>query len=629
MPATDEAPRLTPPNGNSATEGSGSKRPRDEIPTPSTPKVAAIGVKKRRIDDAGAAQVTLEQPEPDDDDDNDDKAEVEAAASNALSSHAQTSSPSLPMHAEDAKEESPHIIQSIEVDPNEHQGVLATASKGQEASGATIPKSTAAKAETRQRSPRSPSPIEDSRIPDWKAETRPFNGTLFRHAGSIATAIEAAETSQNGDLFVDGTPQFAIFCDGSSESSRFARFYGDRGGYGVVFRDPYETVDGGAGLSPNRLQPEVFGKDDTWGVKDFVVLNWLSQKTYSSEHAEMCAVSQGLEEVIKRVDHFGPPSSTVKIFSDSAACQDRIARGILVDNKFVAAAGGNNGMTKGSNPYWSRKRKRKEASFSDKHTNPILRTIIWQSHYLSERGCTIEIHWIPRNLTFAAYLADHVAGLWRDASQPVFSQANLPREQRDGIMDKLGEEINEIVRGRSTPPPKGMKGDQKKKRKLLRPSSKKKKDKPYPPKNMLLPKKDAKAKEARAAKIAEARRSFALRPSPSSYQQASSSALAPTAEAPAVSEEPSSHQEHPRPPTLDTFPTWSFQDAAPPRVARAPTPGFCWEIEDEDEIEGGSTRDEHDKQGETSGGEEAGEKENEKRKEKQNESTAEQDDEEC
>lgn len=151
-------------------------------------------------------------------------------------------------------------------------------------------------------------------------------------------------------FFVDGAPQFTIFCDGSSENTRFAQFRGDKGGYGVVFRDPYETVShNDVDLAPNRLKPEFFGKEkeDDRGVDDFVILNWLSRKVYSADHAEISALSQGLDEVTKRVDRFGPPSSTLKIFSDSASCQSRITKGILVGDDFVS--GGKNLVSDDSN----------------------------------------------------------------------------------------------------------------------------------------------------------------------------------------------------------------------------------------------------------------------------------------
>lgn len=173
---------------------------------------------------------------------------------------------------------------------------------------------------------------------------------MFCHHQSPGTAIETAKAAHNEDFFVDGAPQFTIFCDGSSENTRFAQFRGDKGGYGVVFRDPYETVShNDVDLAPNRLKPEFFGKEkeDDRGVDDFVILNWLSRKVYSADHAEISALSQGLDEVTKRVDRFGPPSSTLKIFSDSASCQSRITKGILVGDDFVS--GGKNLVSDDSN----------------------------------------------------------------------------------------------------------------------------------------------------------------------------------------------------------------------------------------------------------------------------------------
>lgn len=57
---------------------------------------------------------------------------------------------------------------------------------------------------------------------------------------------------------------------------------------------------------------------------------------------------------------------------------------------------------------------------------------------------------------------------------------------------------------------------------------------------------------------------------------------------------------------MDTFPTWFFRDPTPPRKVRAPTPGRCWEIEDEDEIEVGIVRNEGGEPGEMDGGGQVG-----------------------
>ncbi|KAL0466511.1 hypothetical protein QR685DRAFT_575157 [Neurospora intermedia] len=474
MEASDATPTRSPYHENRAPETSGSESSRDKTPSQNTTETMTNIAKKRRLDEAGEAQVILGLTEAFDD----STARIVATEPDAIFGYTKAPSNSSPMQDE----------------------------------------------------------VPFANMEEFEAA----NVTTRKHSPRI--------------FFVDGAPQFTIFCDGSSENTRFAQFRGDKGGYGVVFRDPYETVShNDVDLAPNRLKPEFFGKEkeDDRGVDDFVILNWLSRKVYSADHAEISALSQGLDE----------------IFSDSASCQSRITKGILVGDDFVS--GGKNLVSDDSNATT-------EVTFYDKHTNPFVRAIVWQSHYLFERGCTIEIHWMPRNCTFAAFLADHVAGLWRP-EDAVFSQSNLAREERDGIMDKLSEEVNEIVRRRSLPPPNSRPS---KKRKVKRPPSKNKR---------LINMKRAQRKPKASKKPRSANhlntRYFPFRPSPSPYGQPSSSQWVPSNPfppplAPSVSE-PSLHQSHHpseehRVPTLDTFPTWFFRDPTPPRMVRAPTPGRCW-----------------------------------------------------
>ncbi|EGZ78631.1 hypothetical protein NEUTE2DRAFT_135569 [Neurospora tetrasperma FGSC 2509] len=577
MEVSDAAQTRSPYHENRAPETSGSESSRDKTPSQNTTERMANIAKKRRLDEAGEAQVILGLTEAD----VDGRARTEATEYGAVSGHAMAPSKPSPMSHPNAQEKPTHILQSIEVDVIEQQDVVGLPTIEDEVPFANMEDFEATNVTTRKRSPRSPSPIEDPRLPQWKAETRSFKGNMFCHHQSPGTAIETAKAAHNGDLFVDGAPQFTIFCDGSSENTRFAQFRGDKGGYGVVFRDPYETVGhNGVDLAPNRLKPEFFGKEKEkdWDVEDFVILNWLNRKMRSP----------------KRADRFGPASSTLKIFSDPASCQSRINKGILVGDDFVS--GGKNLMSDDSNATSGKKRQRTEVTFYDKHTNPFVRAIVWQSHYLFERGCTIEIHWMPRNCTFAAFLADHVAGLWR-LENAEFSQSNLAREERDGIMDKLSEEVNEIVRERSTPPPNSRPS---KKRKVKRPPSKNKRL----TKNMKRAQKKPKdSKKSRSANNLNAR-SFPFRPSPSPYGQPSSSQWVPSnpfppAPTPSVSEPFLRKDHYPsaehRVPTLDTFPTWLFRDPTPPRMVRAPTPGRYWEIEDENEIEVGIVRNEEDR----------------------------------
>lgn len=132
-----------------------------------------------------------------------------------------------------------------------------------------------------------------------------------------------------------------------------------------------------------------------------------------------------------------PVKSTATIFTDSEFSQHHIKNNILAVNYIQG----------------QRKRKRTpDLPFSKDHILPIVRTIIWQSRWLFEHGCKLQIHWIPRCSTFATRIADHVAGLWR-REDAVYSQGNLARNRRDGILDKLHQDVSDVVRSRSTPPP--------------------------------------------------------------------------------------------------------------------------------------------------------------------------------
>ncbi|EGO51404.1 hypothetical protein NEUTE1DRAFT_51016 [Neurospora tetrasperma FGSC 2508] len=215
------------------------------------------------------------------------------------------------------------------------------------------------------------------------------------------------------------------------------------GGYAVVFRDPYGADKAATTSSSDsaiaRIDLPGSQEQDGISVGDFTIRHWLSHRTFGAAHVEMAALAQALEEVIKRNDQHRPDKSTVKIFTDSDTALARIDRGILnlETNTFAN----------------SLKRKRENKAFFEEHTNPFVRLIVWQSHYLSDRGCTIEMNWMPRNTTLGHSLADHMAGKWKNwrGKDPgdAFNQNYLPRDERDGIMDKLHEEVSAIERART------------------------------------------------------------------------------------------------------------------------------------------------------------------------------------
>ncbi|KAK1776417.1 hypothetical protein QBC45DRAFT_444364 [Copromyces sp. CBS 386.78] len=298
----------------------------------------------------------------------------------------------------------------------------------------------------------SPSPVTDQRISQWKNEKRTFKGTITRERDAMdaAGAAEAARAAQKSPLMVDGEPQFVLFCDGSSvykPGSRELRGSQD-GGYAVVFRDPYDTDKSATARACESAKVTLSHKEDEDGIKieDFTIRNWLSHRTFGAGHCEIAALAQALEEVAKRIDQHHPHASMVKIFTDSDGSLGRLQKGILTFGTTT---------TDGSN---TRKRKHslesmplpdRDTSFYAKITNPFVQVIVWLSHYLSDRGCQIEMIWMPRNTTLGHKLADHMAYKWRKNNPgDAFNQKYLPRSQRDGIMDKLHDEVGPIERER-------------------------------------------------------------------------------------------------------------------------------------------------------------------------------------
>ncbi|KAK3489543.1 uncharacterized protein B0T23DRAFT_422243 [Neurospora hispaniola] len=293
---------------------------------------------------------------------------------------------------------------------------------------------------------RSPSPVADQRISQWRNETRAFKGTITRQSRSVGSAgpAEVARAAQKSALMVDGQPQFVMFCDGSSVYKPVPKTSKD-GGYAVVFRDPYDA-NKAATASASKLATTRFSgprNEDGISIGDFTIRHWLSHRTYGNSHTEIAALSQALEEVTKRIDQHQPDKSIVKIFTDFDGSLSRVQKGILSYETTTTAD--------------SRKRKREltkkeqaDASFFVEHTNPFVQALVWQSHYLSDRGCTIEMHWMPRNTTLGHKLADYMAGQWRRNSDDAFYQKTLPHDQRDGILDKLHGAVGAIERERAS-----------------------------------------------------------------------------------------------------------------------------------------------------------------------------------
>ncbi|KAK3952678.1 hypothetical protein QBC32DRAFT_212017 [Pseudoneurospora amorphoporcata] len=295
----------------------------------------------------------------------------------------------------------------------------------------------------------SPSPVADQRISRWKNEKRTFKGTITRERDAMdsAGAAEAARAAQKSPLMVDGQPQFVMFCDGSSVYKP-GRPKQD-GGYAVVFRDPYDTDKAATARASEsaKVTFQLSGEEDGIKIEDFTIRNWLSHRTFGAGHCEIAALAQALEEVAKRIDQHHPHASMVKIFTDSDGSLGRLEKGILTFGTSMTT----DGNTRKCKHSLEQSLPSRDTSFYAKITNPFVQVIVWLSHYLSDRGCKIEMIWMPRNTTLGHKLADHMAYKWRKNKSPggdAFNQKNLPRSQRDGIMDKLHDEVGPIERER-------------------------------------------------------------------------------------------------------------------------------------------------------------------------------------
>ncbi|KAK1776416.1 hypothetical protein QBC45DRAFT_216447 [Copromyces sp. CBS 386.78] len=151
------------------------------------------------------------------------------------------------------------ILPSIEVEEvrAEYSNATSTASSNNTNTPKVAP---------RQRSVQSPPPASDPRISAWRAEQRTFKGKIVQ--SSALQATRTALAAQKAGLWVKGNPQFAIFCDGSCRSTQVSQFHGTKGGYGVVFRDPYEPDDRDIDLAFNKNQLRSFEESERDGLRE-------------------------------------------------------------------------------------------------------------------------------------------------------------------------------------------------------------------------------------------------------------------------------------------------------------------------------------------------------------------------
>ncbi|KAM7184814.1 hypothetical protein V8F20_012059, partial [Naviculisporaceae sp. PSN 640] len=110
-------------------------------------------------------------------------------------------------------------------------------------------------------------------------------------------------------------------------------------------------------------------------------------EAFSVPQTELTGVACCLEKAIKLLDqHPNFTESRALIFVDADSAHCRIRYGVE------------------GHP---------NQSFHSAHTRPIVKAIIWLSYQLRDRGCPVELHWIPRRIVEPARFADDLAGTWR------------------------------------------------------------------------------------------------------------------------------------------------------------------------------------------------------------------------
>ncbi|KAK3396607.1 hypothetical protein B0T20DRAFT_358005 [Sordaria brevicollis] len=281
----------------------------------------------------------------------------------------------------------------------------------------------------------------DPRLPLWQEEDRDFRGNIIGEYSVLAKS--EAIIASHGPLVVNGVPQLSLFCDGSIVHPPSRGW--NPGGYRVAFRDPFlgttpfvsqvnpmkfataprvqehtqvEAIEGLQALGAQVLS------EDTGPESPVQVANWTTlayaSKTPSIGHIELAAISQALEVAIKLQKEHEPETMKISIFTDSKTAIERLEFGILpLDSD------------EESRFRWS--------------TNPLVRTMVWQSHYLYDRGCTIEIHWNRRCCALGPALADAVASSWKSWERERFCQRDVPAEKKDGILEKLHKWTNDVI----------------------------------------------------------------------------------------------------------------------------------------------------------------------------------------
>lgn len=342
----------------------------------------------------------------------------------------------LPSPAAPLREASPSDADASTLSPNTPPSNVQATFEDESDELASIPR----------RGGRSPLPSGDVRILLWRDENSCLLRRDHHHREEEWEGGKDCPGGTKSPLMVSGRPQFNLFVDGSYRSLHKPREEEERdtfsrGDYGVVFRNPYHSrgddefdhgQNGEAWDNNSNTPLELNVPEDALGRREFNIRSWISHRVYSSRHAELAAISQGLETAIAVAKRQNPSSGvSVTIFSDSKDVINRIARPpISADME----------MTDG-----------------DAMSMPLVRVIVWQSHYLADEwNCEIKLRWLPRCCVLAHKLADYVAEWWRgpdklesgDGTAIVFQQKDRPVWHRDGILDTLHQDLERCRQNR-------------------------------------------------------------------------------------------------------------------------------------------------------------------------------------
>lgn len=180
--------------------------------------------------------------------------------------------------------------------------------------------------------------------------TDDFKGRII-----IETDREQAKTSARAaeavpDV-VGGVLQLPFFCDRSIEGKPESGHQGRRGGYAVVYKQPFAPQ----------------------GTLTLGSRGWWSSWLYSSQHSEISGISQSLETAIGLAKDFHRKrgasfqSLRVRVFTDSTNPLGRKDLGLGAPRNFF-----------------------------NEHTEPFVRKIQQQFRVLDNLGCELELRWLPR-----------------------------------------------------------------------------------------------------------------------------------------------------------------------------------------------------------------------------------------